>query len=355
MKKRLAILLVSLAAVGTGMTAAWRLLVPSGPSSPAVATVNESAITQKELEIRMATLLPMASYHGNLPPEELLSLRRAALDELILEELVWQDASRQGRRPEASAVEAELGDVRRRFKSEEEFQAALRADGISLAEFRQYLARRVLVRQERQQRSVLHDPTDTEITRYFETNGAEFMRPEQVHLLEILIKIDPAATEADERNANARADAALARLRRGESFEMVAREVSEDDFRAKGGDLGWVHKGRLDRDLERAAFAAQVGHLGQARSISGLHLYKVVGREPARQLTPDEARPLIADRVQRARRDATRHAWENGLRAPARIEIFERELRDATPAKLPAFDQMPAGRPAGPGALRPSH
>jgi len=344
MSRRLTILLVLSLAVAALVAFAWRARQAVPPASPAVAEVNGTPITQEQLEIRVASLLPRAAYHGNVPPEKLTSLRRTALDELILEELVWQDASGHGRRAEEAAVEAELARVRGRFGSETAFQAALQADGTTLAEYREFLARRVLVRQEREQRSALLEPSDAEVASYYEANTAQFVRPEQVHVLEILVKVDPSGTEEDERNARARADAALSRVRAGEPFETVAREVSEDDFRVKGGDLGWVHRGRLDRDLERSAFAAPVGRAELARSIFGFHVYLVAEREAARQLTIEEARPLIVDRVQRARRDATRREWEDGLRASAEVEILDPVLRDATPAELPALERSPATR-----------
>ena len=355
MNKRLVILLVVLAAAAAAL-AAWRLREPPVPASPAVATVNGTAITQKELDIRVTSLLPMASYHGNVSPDKLASLRRAALDELILEELVWQDARRQGLSPDATAVEAELDDMKRRFDSGEAFEAALREDGVALDTYRKFLARKVLVRAERQKRSALHDPTEAEIASYYAANGAEFVRPERVRLQEIALKVDPAGTQADERAVKARADAVARRLRGGESFELVAEEASQDAYAVKGGNLGWVHKGRLDRDLEQAAFAAPVGEIGRARSIHGFHVFRVLEREPARQLTLDEARPLIVDRLQRTERDARRQAWEDGLRKPARIEILDQVLRDATPAELPTFEG-PAGQPsAAPApAAQPAH
>jgi len=353
MSKRLVALLVVLAAAGAALLA-WQLREPTVPQSPAVATVNATAITGKELDVRLASVLPMASYHGNLSPEKLASLKRAALDELILEELVWQDADRQGLSPEASVVEAELDGVKRRFGSEEQFEAALQEDGITLDAYRRWLARKVLVREERQKRAALHEPTEADIAGYYETNGAKFTRPEQIRLQEILLKVDPVGAEADERAIEATADAVARRLRRGEPFELVAEETSQDAWAVKGGNLGWVHQGRLDPDLETAAFAAPVGEIGRARSIHGFHVFRVLEREPARQLTLDEARPAIADRLQQARRDAIRQAWEDGLRTAARIEILDPVLRDATPAELPSIDG--AARPLSgiPGAL-PSH
>lgn len=353
MKRRLVALLVVLAAAAVALLA-WRLRGPVR-SPQAVATVNGTAITKQELDIRLASVLPMASFHGDIAPEKLASLTRAALDELILEDLVWQDASRQGLSPDASAVEAELADVKRRFGSEARFEAALQEDGVTLDAYRRWLARKVLVRGERQKRSALHEPTEAEIAGYYETNGAKFMRPEQVRLQEILIKVDPVGTEAAQRAIEAKADAVARRLRRGEPFERVAEETSQDAWAVKGGNLGWVHKGRLDRDLETAAFAAPVGEIGRARSIHGFHVFKVLEREPGRQLTLDEARPAIVDRLQRARRDATRQAWEDELRKAARIEILDPVLRDATPAELPSIEGT-AARPlsAIPG-VQPSH
>lgn len=354
MNKRLIIVLVALAALGA-VAAAWRLREPRVLPSPAVATVNGTAITQKELDIRLASFLPMASYHGSVSPEKLASLKRAALDELILEELVWQDAQRQGLSPTASAVEAELDEMKRRFESEEAFDSALREGGITLKEYKQFLARKVLVREERQKRSALHHPSETEISAYYGTNGAEFERPEQVRLQAILIKVDPAGTEADERRAEATAEAVLKRLRRGEPFESVAETTSQDAYAVKGGNLGWVHRGRLDRDLEEAVFAAPVGKLGRVRSLAGFHVFRVSEREPARQLALDEARPLIVDRLQRARRDATRQAWEDGLRKPVRVEILDAGLREATPAEVPRFEGAAGRPPLAAPATQPSH
>lgn len=355
MNRRLVILIIALLAVGIAVAVVWRQRQPAAATGSALATVNGTAITQKELAIRVATLLPMASFHGNIPPEKLVSLKRAALDDLILDELIWQNARRRGRTPEPAAVEAELSSVKQRFESQAEFEAALREDGLTIDAFRRYLARTVLVRLERQERSALQTPTDADVVAHYETNRAEFLRPEQVHLMEILIKVDPAASASDEQQARARADAALARLRRGVAFEAVAREASEDSFGAKGGDLGWVHRGRLESGFENEVFAAPVGELRETRSLAGFHLYKVVERQPAQQLTLDEARPAVVDRLQRSRREATRRDWEQHLRASARVEILDADLRNARPMEVRTFESMPVVMPSRMPGAQPSH
>jgi peptidyl-prolyl cis-trans isomerase C len=349
------ILMVALLATGIAAAVAWRQRQPIVATGSVVATVNGTPIGERELQIRVATLLPMASFHGNIPREKLASLERAALDALILDELIWQDARARGRRPEPAAVEAELSNVRRRFESEAAFDAALHEGQVTLDGFRKYLARTLLVRQERLERAALPAPTEAEIAAYYESNKTEFLRPEQVHLKEILVRVDPAAEPTDELKAKARADAVFARVRGGADFATLAREVSDDSFGAKGGDLGWIHRGRLDPGLERDVFAAPVGDLRQARSLAGFHVFTVVERQSPQQLSLEETRPAIVDRLQRARREAARRDWEQRLLASAHVEILDLALLHATPMEVRAFESMPVGMPARTPPLPPSH
>ncbi|MEM4246265.1 MAG: peptidylprolyl isomerase [Candidatus Bathyarchaeia archaeon] len=50
---------------------------------------------------------------------------------------------------------------------------------------------------------------------------------------------------------------ALERLKRGESFAEVAKQVSICPSRKRGGDLGWFSRGQMVKEFEKAAFALQ--------------------------------------------------------------------------------------------------
>jgi parvulin-like peptidyl-prolyl isomerase len=329
--------LVAAAAIAAGCRGARPV-----PSGPAVARVNDAVITERDLDVRISELLPMASFHGNMPADRRLALSRAALDELIFEELVWQEAARAGRRPDAAGVEAEIARVRQRFPSEAEFRAGLAASRVSEQEFRGYMERAVLMRTARA-RHVPPAPTAGEVETYYAENRAKFRRPEQVHLYEIHVRIDPSGGRAAERDARRRLAAIERRLAAGEAFGAVAWDASEDGYRVKSGELGWVHRGRLDPDLEAAVFAAPVGKTGLARSLAGFHVFVVRAREAERQLGFEDARAEIVQRLTRDRAARALADWQAGLTAAASITIVRDDLRRATPLEIRADGVSPTG------------
>jgi peptidyl-prolyl cis-trans isomerase C len=303
-------------------------------STSAVAIVEGNAITGDEVEIRLAEILPAASYHGNVDAARLLALRRAALDELVLDELIYREAVAHGQTASPAQIGAELALVKSRFESPEQFAAALAENDLTEHELRSRLAKTVTVREARtaHARQVI---TGSDIEAYYRDNAAKFQRPEQVHLLEILVRADP-SDPASARKAERKAHRLLGRVDAGEDFGEVARAYSEDEYRVKNGDMGLVHRGRLDQAFDAAVFQAPVGRLAVARSLYGYQVFKVLERRPPVQLSLDEARPIIAESLERQRREERLRTWHARLLAAARVEIRDPSLRAASAADLSA-------------------
>lgn len=98
--------------------------------------------------------------------------------------------------------------------------------------------------------------------------------------------------EADIEKIKAKAQAALERLKKGEDFEAVAKEVNEDDTKATGGELPWFGKdgkldggGQIDDEFVKAAFALEKGQYSQevVKTRFGFHIVKV---DDKRKFTP---------------------------------------------------------------------
>jgi parvulin-like peptidyl-prolyl isomerase len=333
----------------------WRSDAVATVATPAVtvAYVNGTAISAEELDLRLSQILPLTSYHGRLAPDQRLSLKRAALDELVLDELIYREASAAGRRPSTAAVAAEVAAARARFESAEAFSEALRENGLDEAAFRERLARAVLVRESRDARSRV-TVGEADIAAYYRENGARFQRPEQVHLRQILFRVDP-ADPATAAQAESKARATMARLLGGEPFGPLARRVSEDEYRVKDGDMGLVHRGRLDGEFEDAVFAAPIGRPLLAHSLYGFEVFEVLERQPPERLTLEQARPIITGRLTRERRDASVRAWKARLLSSARVDIRDAELGRTRPAALPDDDVaagIRSGRSSANGAAR---
>jgi parvulin-like peptidyl-prolyl isomerase len=337
--------LVAASALVAFVAAATALVWSSETASPgathAVAYVNGKAISSDDLDLRLSQILPLASFHGNLPPERLLALKRAALDELVLDELIYREAAAAGLRPSPAAVDAEVASARSRFDSDNAFAAALRENGLSEAAFRERLGRAVVV-QEARKAHANPEITAADLAAYYRDNGPKFQRPEQVSLRQILYRVDP-ADPATAGPAEAKARAAQERLRRGEPFGPLARRESEDEYRVKDGEMGFVHRGRLDREFEDAVFAAPVGQPQLARGLYGFQVFEVLERQPPTQLTFEQARPIIAERLAKLRRAEGLRDWKARLLGDAHIQIRDQTLLRARPAELADDDGIPRG------------
>ncbi|WP_191966362.1 peptidylprolyl isomerase [Aeromonas veronii] len=159
--------------------------------------------------------------------------------------------------------------------------------------------------------------SDNELEQYYKTNGARFMNDEQVKVDYLLLDAanlakDIKVTEQDaqdyydqhqdlfqraerrhvahilipfgkdEKAAEQKAEAVLAKAKAGEDFAALAKADSSDTFSAKkGGELDWFEKGVMDPAFEKAAFALdKAGDLsGVVKSPFGFHIIKLLGVE----------------------------------------------------------------------------
>lgn len=124
-------------------------------------------------------------------------------------------------------------------------------------------------------------------------------RGEQIHAVHILVATEDAAKAVEDR------------LKNGEDFAAVAKEVSTDTQTAgNGGDLGWFPRGVMVAPFEDAAFALQPGEVSApVQSTFGWHVIKVLEREQDRPLTLEMVQSLkvraFNDWIQKQRDDST--------------------------------------------------
>jgi parvulin-like peptidyl-prolyl isomerase len=141
---------------------------------------------------------------------------------------------------------------------------------------------------------------EADVRKYFEAHKAEF---EQVHARHILIRVQgsaaavrPGQRDLTDAEALAKAQDLRKRIQAGEDFAQLARQESDDTgSAAKGGDLGFFHRGQMVPSFEQAAFALQPGELSEpVKSPFGYHVIKVEARESK---SFEEVRPELERRM----------------------------------------------------------
>lgn len=163
---------------------------------------------------------------------------------------------------------------------------------------------------------------DKALKNYYETHKEEFYQQPAAHVRHILCEKESEALDA------------VMEIYRSKDFAKAAAEFSRDPNNAKnGGDLGWVEKGMLDPEVEKAIDGARIGSLvGPVKSGYGWHILEVTERRPGRQLGFDEAVQEVAQRLQRFYLD--KELTE--LKAKYKVTIDEEALENLGGVKAPA-------------------
>ena len=254
-----------------------------------VAVVNSEPVTNNELQLEMERVRQQLTQQRRaLPPRA--DLIREVLERMISDRVQLQVARDSGVRADDAAIDAAEQSIARQNQLElSELRRRVAADGVSPAQFRAQLRDQILLTRLREREL---EPrarvSELDIDQYLR-QAQESADPasRQINLAQILIAVpDDASTETIAAR-QARAEAALARVRAGEDFAVLARELSDAADKANGGQLGLRPLGRYPPLFVEAAEKLVVGDAsGLLRSGAGFHILKLLERQEAGLLLP---------------------------------------------------------------------
>ncbi|MBI5635025.1 MAG: peptidylprolyl isomerase [Nitrospirae bacterium] len=288
------------------------------------ARVNGAPLTERQLKGVRNEIISGGVYHSVLSPEKEKMLRSQALDELIKRELYYQEFRRMGKEVDSEALKAAMTRTRSRFRSDKDYVDTLQNMGYTPETLQKEIEKNLIVADfvntEIIRKSV---PTEEMLLAYYEQNKKDFLRPETVKVLHILIKVDPSASTEEKEKQEKLAQDVLARAQAGEDFSALAEKYSMDDWRVKGGDLGAVHRGRLEEELETVVFSLDAGQLtGIVRTRVGYHIARVYEKIPPTQLGFEDVRDRLRKSLEERRRKEIEENLLKALKDKAKIEIY---------------------------------
>ncbi len=169
---------------------------------------------------------------------------------------------------------------------------------------------------------------------------------EQRRAAHILIEVNDKVSDAQ---AKAKIEEIQARLAKGEKFEALAKEFSQDPGSANnGGDLGFAGPGVYDPDFETALYALKQDQVSTpVRSTFGWHLIKLLGVEAPQvptfaSLKDKLTRELKAQQVEQRFVEATKQLEDAAFEASDLAQ-------PASDLKLTVHTSAPFGREGGDG------
>jgi peptidyl-prolyl cis-trans isomerase SurA len=304
--------------------------------------VNGEIVSKTEFEDRQLAALRNRPELANATPAS-LELQRAVAEitpDLILEAVDELLLIQRGRELNYALGDAQFKDILDSIKKsnnltdEAQFQAALKQEGMTIADLRRNVERNMLINQVQstevtQKLSV----TEEEARGYFDSHRAEFTTPSELMLREILIEVpstDRGVNVAQDDQARAQAEEVRQRLVKGEPFPKLAAEVSASPSKANGGLIGPIHMDELAPQLQELLGKLKVGDVADViRTTRGYQLLKLESRTEGRSRTFEEARNDIGRRVIEGKSRSAMQTYLDELRGKADIKWRNTELQRA--------------------------
>ncbi|MBN1961262.1 MAG: peptidylprolyl isomerase [Deltaproteobacteria bacterium] len=231
-----------------------------------VAKVNGEGITKQQFDSEVErNLLRYKSQGRQLPPGIETRIRESILRRMINDKMIEIKAKELKIEVTDQEVDAKFNESKARFRTPEVFDDYLKRSGNTIESMKNELHQNMLRERLVEKMSGVIEVNDTDIKKYYEDNSRRFMEREQVHASRILFSSPKTAKPAEKKAVEKTAKKVLAQLKKkGADFAAIAKENSQGPEANKGGDLGWLTRGRMTPEFDNVVFgpkapAAQAG------------------------------------------------------------------------------------------------
>ena len=259
--------------------------------------VNQELVTAGEVERRLERAAADATRGAKLPPEP--ELRKLALDALIDERVMITSARDSGMKIDEPEIDRAVQSIAAQNQiTLPVLRDRLRAEGTDYARFRANVRDQIMIERLREREVYQRIKiSEEEIDRLIEEQRDLARVDADTNIAQILVTVPEGADPATVAARRAIAELALARVNKGEPFEVVAKEVSEDANRATGGVVGMRAASRLPDLFVEATKALKPGQVTPqlVRSGAGFHVLKLIDRQDAGigRITQTRARHVL--------------------------------------------------------------
>jgi parvulin-like peptidyl-prolyl isomerase len=296
--------------------------------SKPVARVNGAVLTDRDLLREMYLIFPYARQHNGFPKEMEPGIRKGALQMIIFEELVYQEAQRRHMTVAGSKLQKAETEFHNQFATPEQFQQYLKAE----CNGSQLLLR------EKIRRSLLIDAlldlevagkakvTLAEAKAYYDKNPAPFQYAESFAFQTISVLPPEKATPKQLQEGRKRAEDALKQAKATKTYEefgLLAEKISDDDYRVMMGDHKFVNRAKLAPNVVQAMLAMQPGQVSDMIQIE--HAYTIVRLSKhvlAGKMTFAQIKDKLKKELEAKKTEELRAALNKKLQSAAKVEVL---------------------------------
>lgn len=244
-----------------------------------IAIVNEGIVLQSQLDAQTAMIEERLRGQGSqLPPADVI--RQQVLERLILQEIQVQRAGRLGVQVPDEMLNEALRDVASRNNIPfEQMPAALEAQGVDYAMYREEMRREIMLSMLRQ-RDVFPRiyVSPRELEQALERDAGQAGVNTEFDVSHILLSLPESATVEEMAKVEDLARDIRRRAEQGEDFGQLALAYSKAQSALERGKLGWRKLGQLPQFIADLVSDLQPGQVSDpVRTPTGFHLVRLDG------------------------------------------------------------------------------
>ncbi len=287
-------------------------------------TINGVPITEKEVEAevkQISTRRPPAELEKNRE-----KIRQMILDRMIAKRLINEKIQAANIAVTEEEVLAKVEEIAAQQRTSlENFKKMLQSRGMDYDEWKQQVQWGVML--EKLVEADFGDQlniTDTDANNFYSANIKQYEKPEQVRASHILVRPDTTDPNVDPNEAKAqalaKAQGLLKQIKDGADFAELAKATGGYPSAPKGGDLGFIDKGRMVPAFDKVAFALKVNEISDiVETPFGYHIIKVTDHKAAGVTPFEQARDEIKTTLKRRKQSELFQKYLVQLKAGAKI------------------------------------
>ena len=294
-----------------------------------VARVNGAVLTDRDLQREMFAIFPYAAQHnGNVPQEMEPQIRQGAMQMIIFEELLYQEAQRRKITISAERLTRAESDYRKTFSSAAQYNNFVQAEFHgSQAALREKIRRSLLIE------ALLKSDVDNkakvtiaDARAYYDKNPTSFQYAEAFAIQTISILPPDKATPAQLKEARKKAEDALKQAKATKTYEqfgVLAEKISEDDYRVMMGDHHKVDRAKLPPEMVKTLLAMQPGQVTDLIQIENAYtIVRLNQHIPAGKIKFEDVKAQLMKQLQTKKTNDVRAALDKKLRQNAKVEVL---------------------------------
>ena len=273
--------------------------------------IDDMTITVSEYEQAIKRFVSGLKGGGPLDEETAMSMKEEILNDLIKKKILLAEAASMEISVSEEELDAEIERIIAEYPNYETFNNWLGEQGIEFDQWRTEMKYNILL--DKLVKAVAEEDveiTDLEVEEYYNEHKEDYDAPEMVNSLQIMVETEEEAVLI------------LERVNNGEDFSELAREVSITPDAVNGGELGYYAMEFMPPVFE-ITFEMKEGEVSDViESPYGFHIFKVIDTKEAKEMTLEEARPEIEERLKREKFEEEYAKWFQDIKEKRKIDVI---------------------------------